>query len=104
MRFSFLRWLQSVATRTLANGRKSRAKKSARRPEVRLDVQELEPRVVPSVLMNILGARNDSDGDGLSNAQERQGWTVTVTLVNGRQVHRHVTTNPNKADSDGDGL
>ncbi|MGE3180555.1 MAG: hypothetical protein AB7N71_02925, partial [Phycisphaerae bacterium] len=46
----------------------------------------------------------DSDCDGLSDAAEQRGWVVTVTLVNGRQVDRDVTSDPFDCDTDDDGL
>lgn len=46
----------------------------------------------------------DSDCDGLSDAAEQRGWVVTVTLVNGRQADRDVTSDPFDCDSDNDGL
>jgi len=41
----------------------------------------------------------DCDGDGLSDAQENAGWDVNVD-----GVIRHVTSDPAKIDSDGDGV
>ncbi|UCH25829.1 MAG: hypothetical protein JSV66_18205 [Trueperaceae bacterium] len=46
----------------------------------------------------------DSDGDGLSDAEEQHGWIVTVTLVGGETVRREVTSDPYMADTDQDGL
>jgi hypothetical protein len=46
----------------------------------------------------------DSDGDGIPDNEEQRGWTVTVTLANGDKVQRQVTSDPSKADTDGDGL
>ena len=46
----------------------------------------------------------DLDGDGLSNADEMTGWDVTITLGNGSQQTRHVTSNPLVYDTDDDGL
>ena len=57
----------------------------------------------------------DSDGDGISNATEKAGWTVTVGMntasasgVNGilsqHTSARAVTSNPDNADTDSDGV
>lgn len=46
----------------------------------------------------------DSDGDGLSDAEEERGWTVTITLANGEIEQYHVTSDPNNPDTDGDGV
>lgn len=45
----------------------------------------------------------DSDGDGLTDAEEQAGWTVTVRLADGRSESRVVTSDPFEADTDGDG-
>ena len=46
----------------------------------------------------------DSDGDGLSDVAEINGWTVTVIDGYGNMTTRHVTSDPNNPDTDGDGL
>lgn len=46
----------------------------------------------------------DTDGDGLSDKTELEGWTVTITLENGTTETYLVTSNPNLRDSDSDGL
>jgi hypothetical protein len=48
---------------------------------------------------------DDSDCDGLSDAEEQMGWRVTVQMVNGDSVLRTVTSNPgiSATDNDGDG-
>jgi hypothetical protein len=46
----------------------------------------------------------DSDGDGISDAEEMRGWAVLVTLANGRVAQRHVTSDPFMVDTDGDGI
>lgn len=46
----------------------------------------------------------DPDGDGLSDSDEQRGWVVTITAVNGTVTTRQVTSSPDAADSDGDGL
>lgn len=48
------------------------------------------------------GSGPDSDGDGLSDAQEQRGWPVTVEEADGRKIIRDVTSDPLKADTDGD--
>lgn len=52
----------------------------------------------------------DDDRDGLANIEEIEGWTVTYYLVStnplqrGQAVTIHVTSDPFKADTDGDGI
>lgn len=46
----------------------------------------------------------DSDGDGLTDAEEQAGWTVSMRLADGRTESRVVTSDPFMADSDGDGV
>lgn len=47
----------------------------------------------------------DSDGDGISDADEVAGWTVFVDQSGqGALVERHVSSDPEVADTDGDGL
>ena len=50
------------------------------------------------------GGGLDTDGDGLSDADEQRGWVVMVMLANGQSVTREVTSDPTVADTDGDGL
>lgn len=50
------------------------------------------------------GTPTDSDADGLSDAEELRGWTVPVTAVDGVTRKYEVTSDPTKADTDGDGL
>lgn len=45
----------------------------------------------------------DSDGDGLSDAEEQFGWAVKVTSADGTVACRDVSSDPTVADSDGDG-
>ena len=49
------------------------------------------------------GGGKDRDGDSMYDRQETDGWTVTVDALHERSRH-HVTSDPGKADSDGDGL
>jgi hypothetical protein len=47
----------------------------------------------------------DTDGDGLLDAQETAGWDIQVTRPDGHGlVTVHVTSDPSHADTDGDGL
>ena len=46
----------------------------------------------------------DSDGDGLSYNDEISGWYITIYYENGTNKTIHVTSDPNKRDTDGDGL
>lgn len=52
------------------------------------------------------GPPTDSDGDGLPDAVEQRGWIVTVKPANpnGKPTLRHVTSDPLRADTDGDQL
>jgi hypothetical protein len=49
-------------------------------------------------------AAGDSDGDGLSDADEVSGWEVQVRQGDGSFAKRAVTSDPGKPDTDGDGL
>ena len=55
-----------------------------------------------SALAGCIGG--DSDGDGLSYTDETNGWDIRVYYVNGTNTTIHVTSDPNKYDTDGDGL
>lgn len=46
----------------------------------------------------------DRDGDGLDDAVEEAGWTVTVEDGFGERSTREVTSDPTRADTNGDGL
>lgn len=46
----------------------------------------------------------DSDNDGLYDAEEDAGWTITIYASNGTPTTRLVTSNKFRADSDVDGL
>jgi hypothetical protein len=46
----------------------------------------------------------DSDRDGLSDSDELRGWTVTITSATGEITSYSVTSDPNNADTDGDGV
>ena len=48
-------------------------------------------------------ASRDSDEDRLYDDVEKAGWAIHVDLMTER-VERHVTTDPHKEDTDGDGL
>lgn len=50
------------------------------------------------------GSSNDPDGDGLTTVVENQGWTVVVTDANGNIHQYNAKSDPNVADTDGDGL
>jgi hypothetical protein len=51
-----------------------------------------------------VGTVADTDGDGLPDTNEQEGWTVTVFQADGAIVNHHVTSSPTAADTDGDGL
>jgi hypothetical protein len=46
----------------------------------------------------------DSDGDGLSDADEQRGWVVTIISADGVTITLEVTSDPFNADTDGDGI
>jgi len=46
----------------------------------------------------------DSDGDGLSDVAEVNGWEVTIFLANGEVETRSVTSDPAMRDTDEDGV
>lgn len=50
------------------------------------------------------GTGADTDGDGLSDASELEGWTVTVTNGNNQVSTTKVTSDPNLPDTDNDGI
>lgn len=50
------------------------------------------------------GVGPDSDGDGLTDAEEQAGWSVRIRLGDGRIETRVVTSDPFLADTDGDGV
>ncbi|HVM45848.1 MAG TPA: hypothetical protein VM582_07930 [Candidatus Thermoplasmatota archaeon] len=45
----------------------------------------------------------DRDGDGLTNDAETEGWLITITTLTGTE-QRHVTSDPDARDTDGDGV
>lgn len=49
------------------------------------------------------GDNADSDGDGLTDAQEKRGYDIIIDLL-GQRVQRHVDSDPKKYDTDNDGL
>ncbi len=58
---------------------------------------------VSLLLAGCTSTGTDSDGDGLSNEDERKGWAVAATTPTG-DIVRDVDSNPDKKDTDGDGL
>jgi len=46
----------------------------------------------------------DSDGDGLADTTELEGWTITVSRLSGPPETRQVFSDPNDPDTDDDGL
>ena len=50
------------------------------------------------------GSGTDGDGDGLSDAEEQRGWTVTIAHADGSVTSREVTSDPRAPDSDDDGI
>lgn len=49
------------------------------------------------------GRSDDADRDGLTQAEEEKGRIITITRLSGEE-QRAVTSDPDKADTDGDGL
>lgn len=51
-------------------------------------------------------SRNDTDGDGLGDAEELRGWSLSVATSPGQNVSepQRVTSDPTKRDADEDGL
>jgi len=58
--------------------------------------------LVPLLAAGCSGGK-DRDGDSMYDSQEKGGWDVTVDTLTERSRH-HVTSDPRKADTDGDGL
>lgn len=46
----------------------------------------------------------DSDNDTISDSAEQRGWDVFVMLNDGHEISRHVTSDPNSADTDDDSI
>ena len=46
----------------------------------------------------------DTDGDGLSDADDQRGWIVTTVTASGVELTFEVTSDPSNADTDGDGI
>lgn len=46
----------------------------------------------------------DSDNDKVTDLEENNGWVISVYSINGTMEKRKVNSNPNKADTDNDGL
>jgi hypothetical protein len=46
----------------------------------------------------------DDDGDGLSDNVEIEGWQITIYNIDGTTEKRTIASNPDKIDTDGDGL
>lgn len=53
---------------------------------------------------DVVSGMQDSDGDGFNDADELYGVNVFIELANGEVKVVSVTSDPNKADTDGDGL
>ena len=46
----------------------------------------------------------DADGDNISDTSENLGWQITIYNINGTTDKKMVFSDPNKTDTDGDGL
>ena len=55
------------------------------------------------VFLGFFGS-GDSDGDGIRNDNEIEGYDITIYYADGTNASVHVTSDPNKADTDGDNL
>lgn len=56
-------------------------------------------------LYGCLRTEEDKDGDGLKDEKEKNGWDIRVVYPGEKNVTTyHVTSNPDKKDSDGDNL
>lgn len=61
----------------------------------------------PTEFFRLVDAYADTDSDGLTREQEEAGWTIYVDYSGygeSRLVETNVTSNPDLADTDGDGL
>ncbi len=50
------------------------------------------------------GNQQDSDGDGITDADEQRGYTITIHYADGTTKQRDVTSDPYNSDTDNDGL
>lgn len=64
----------------------------------------IDPAADSKTFTGTAPAAGDSDGDGLSDAEEVSGWEVQVKQGDGSFAKRTVTSDPAKPDTDGDGL
>lgn len=64
----------------------------------------IDPAADSKTFTGTAPAAGDSDGDGLSDAEELSGWEVQVKQGDGSVARRTVTSDPDKPDTDGDGL
>ncbi len=64
--------------------------------------------LVPSILLlGCLSNPEDKDGDGLKDDKETEGWDVAVVYPrqpNSNVTIYHISADPSKKDTDGDGL
>lgn len=57
------------------------------------------------IALNLTGCiDNDADGDGVSDATEQKGTQIIIYKIDGTTEHKLVSSNPNKSDTDDDGL
>ncbi len=59
--------------------------------------------LIAPLLAGCTSADNDRDDDGLTNLEETTGWTIRVEFADIIRSY-HVTSDPDKSDTDGDGL
>lgn len=64
----------------------------------------LHPFQVTFMGTGVSGTAADADGDGLSDAAEQAGWTVTVVRTDGTSETIKVTSDPDEPDTDEDGI
>ncbi|RLF59679.1 MAG: hypothetical protein DRN27_01795 [Thermoplasmata archaeon] len=56
------------------------------------------------MIMGCIGDNKDTDGDKISDASEKLGWQITIYNIDGTTENKMVYSDPNKIDTDGDGL
>jgi len=61
----------------------------------------IDPSIITS---SNCSALNDTDNDGLNDCAELAGWVVSITDALGGVSDKSVKSDPNNADTDGDGL
>ena len=68
-----------------------------------IDIGAISPRT-PTFCDSPEGCAGDQDCDGLPDADEAEGWEVTIRLADGTVEHRSVASDSGVFDTDADGL